>query len=162
MLYTAMILGNPLMLPNWNGFILDIPGKPGTPTLEDWDVDRVDLKWEAPKNTGGAPITGYVIEKKEKLSANWDEVLTTNVIILFLLRLWRVFRTDFWRFVFCRLLTRRLQWRAWKKATLISSVFVPSTRLVPVNTASRRSRTSPRPGTVSSRNPPNWVYRASY
>ena len=53
------------------------------------------MKWEAPKNTGGAPITGYVIEKKEKLSANWDEVLTTNVIILFLLRLWRAFRTDF-------------------------------------------------------------------
>ncbi|KAI8425646.1 hypothetical protein MSG28_011460 [Choristoneura fumiferana] len=27
--------------------------------IEDWDVDRVDLTWEAPKNNGGAPITGY-------------------------------------------------------------------------------------------------------
>ncbi|KOB59583.1 Twitchin, partial [Operophtera brumata] len=47
----------------------DIPGKPSVPTLEDWDVDRVDLKWEAPKDNGGAPITGYVIEKKEKVRA---------------------------------------------------------------------------------------------
>jgi len=47
--------------------------------IEDWDVDRVDLKWAAPKNDGGAPITGYVIERKEKLHSSWDEVLTTNV-----------------------------------------------------------------------------------
>lgn len=57
----------------------DLPGKPGVPTLEDWDVDRVDLKWDKPKNDGGAPITGYVIEKKEKFSTTWDEILTTNV-----------------------------------------------------------------------------------
>lgn len=57
----------------------DAPGKPGVPQLEDWDVDRVDLKWEAPKNNGGAPITGYVIEKKEKFAPSWEEVLTTDV-----------------------------------------------------------------------------------
>lgn len=57
----------------------DAPGKPGKPELEDWDVDRVDLKWAKPKNDGGAPITGYVIEKKEKYSTSWDEILTTDV-----------------------------------------------------------------------------------
>lgn len=57
----------------------EIPGKPGVPELDDWDVDRVDLKWDAPKNTGGAPITGYVIEKKEKFAPTWEEILTTNV-----------------------------------------------------------------------------------
>lgn len=57
----------------------DIPGKPGTPTLEDWDVDRVDLKWERPKSDGGAPISGYIIEKKEQFSSQWNEILTTNV-----------------------------------------------------------------------------------
>lgn len=57
----------------------DIPGKPGTPTIEDWDVDRVDLKWDAPKQTGGAPITGYIIEKKEKFAPTWEEIHTTNV-----------------------------------------------------------------------------------
>lgn len=61
----------------------DIPGKPSCPELEDWDVDRVDLKWDAPKNTGGAPITGYVIEKKEKFSPSWDEILTTDVSFFF-------------------------------------------------------------------------------
>ncbi|KPJ16777.1 Twitchin [Papilio machaon] len=55
----------------------DIPGKPSVPTIEDWDVDRVDLKWEAPKNTGGAPITGYIIEKKEKFG-QWQEALVTT------------------------------------------------------------------------------------
>lgn len=59
----------------------DIPGKPGTPEIVDWDTDRVDLKWTAPKSTGGAPITGYVIEKKEKFSTSWDEILTTDVNI---------------------------------------------------------------------------------
>lgn len=67
-----------------SGFIkaknpFEAPGKPGLPKLEDWDVDRVDLKWAKPKNDGGAPITGYVIEKKEKYSTSWDEIMTTNV-----------------------------------------------------------------------------------
>ncbi|XP_065220483.1 twitchin isoform X27 [Planococcus citri] len=56
----------------------DIPGKSGTPEIVDWDVDRVDLKWKEPDSTGGAPITGYIIEKKEKFSPAWNEVLTTT------------------------------------------------------------------------------------
>lgn len=58
----------------------DIPGKPTNLEIDDWDVDRVDLKWAAPKNDGGAPISGYVIERKEKLHSSWDEVLTTSVL----------------------------------------------------------------------------------
>lgn len=58
--------------------IVDIASKPGTPEFEDWDVDRVDLKWEPPKNNGGAAITGYIIEKREKPSTHWDECLTTD------------------------------------------------------------------------------------
>lgn len=56
----------------------DVPGKPGVPELDDWDVDRVDLKWAKPKSDGGAPITGYVIEKKEKFAPTWEEILTTH------------------------------------------------------------------------------------
>lgn len=57
----------------------EIPGKPGTPKIADWCVDKADLTWTEPKHDGGTPITGYVIEKKEKLSTVWDEVLTTKV-----------------------------------------------------------------------------------
>ena len=57
----------------------DPPGQPGIPDIVDWDVDRVDLKWTAPKFNGGAPITGYIIEKKERFGGNWEEILTTEV-----------------------------------------------------------------------------------
>lgn len=46
-------------------------------------MDRVDLVWEAPKNNGGAPITGYVIEKKEKYGS-WTEAITTSVSIFWM------------------------------------------------------------------------------
>lgn len=60
----------------------DIPGKPGTPTIKDWDNKKVDLVWDAPINNGGAPITGYVIEKKDPARTQWDEVLTTSVSVI--------------------------------------------------------------------------------
>lgn len=60
---------------------VDPPSKPGTPEIVDWDVDRVDLKWIAPKSTGGVPITGYIVEKKERFGSNWEEILTTEVRI---------------------------------------------------------------------------------
>ncbi|KAL1129846.1 hypothetical protein AAG570_012790 [Ranatra chinensis] len=56
----------------------DIPTKPGTPDIIDWDVDRVKLKWEPPKSTGGAPITSYIVEKREKHSTSWDEIHTSE------------------------------------------------------------------------------------
>lgn len=49
----------------------DEPGKPGTPEIVDWDRDHVDLKWDKPISDGGAPITGYVIEKREVGSNKW-------------------------------------------------------------------------------------------
>ncbi|XP_037071182.1 twitchin-like [Pollicipes pollicipes] len=57
----------------------EIPGAPSTPEIVDWDVDRVDLKWKAPKNDGGAPITGYIIEKKEKFGTSWEPCVETKV-----------------------------------------------------------------------------------
>lgn len=44
----------------------DQPGKMEKPEIVDWDKDHVDLKWKPPVNDGGAPITGYIIEKKDK------------------------------------------------------------------------------------------------
>merc|ERR1740128_11344 len=50
----------------------DEPDAPGRPKVSDWDSDFVELEWDAPKNNGGSPITGYVIQKKEKGSPFWQ------------------------------------------------------------------------------------------
>ncbi len=42
------------------------PGAPRNLELVDYDADSVDLKWEPPKDTGGAEVTGYVVEKKDE------------------------------------------------------------------------------------------------
>ena len=47
------------------------PGPPGMPRIEDYDKDFVNLKWEPPIRDGGAPITGYIIEKKEKYATEF-------------------------------------------------------------------------------------------
>ena len=49
------------------------PGQPGKPDITDWNSDHVDLKWEAPLNDGGSPITHYTIQKKEKGARKWDD-----------------------------------------------------------------------------------------
>lgn len=53
----------------------DEPSAPGKPAVVDWDRDHVDLEWEAPKNDGGSPITGYIIQKKEKGSPYWTNAV---------------------------------------------------------------------------------------
>lgn len=57
----------------------DVASKPGVPTIDDYDERMVKLVWQPPKSNGGAPITGYIIEKKEKFSTTWDAVLQTDV-----------------------------------------------------------------------------------
>ncbi|GLH11531.1 Titin, partial [Gryllus bimaculatus] len=49
----------------------DEPDAPGKPAVTDWDKDHVDLEWIPPKNDGGSPVTGYIIQKKEKGSPYW-------------------------------------------------------------------------------------------
>lgn len=54
----------------------DPAGPPGKPDIVDWSEKHVDLKWTPPKSDGGAAITGYVIEAKEKFSSQWVEMAT--------------------------------------------------------------------------------------
>lgn len=65
---------------------IDEPGKPGKPEVVDWDKDHVDLKWEKPINDGGAPITGYIIEKREVGSPKWVKAceVSERSLILFI------------------------------------------------------------------------------
>lgn len=61
------LFGKPILAKNpW-----DEPGKPQGLEVVDWDKDHADLKWLKPESDGGAPITGYVIEFKEKFAKDW-------------------------------------------------------------------------------------------
>ncbi len=48
-----------------------LPGPPGKPIMTDYDYDHFDLKWEEPRNDGGSPITGYVIERRDADDDLW-------------------------------------------------------------------------------------------
>uniref|UniRef100_A0AC35TXM9 Ig-like domain-containing protein n=1 Tax=Rhabditophanes sp. KR3021 TaxID=114890 RepID=A0AC35TXM9_9BILA len=54
----------------------DTAGKPGTPQITDYDKDFADLVWTKPENDGGAEITDYIVEMKEKYSPLWCEATT--------------------------------------------------------------------------------------
>lgn len=57
----------------------DEPGAPGVPSVMDWDKDHVDLKWTPPREDGGSPITGYIVEKKDKFG-EWEKALEVSVL----------------------------------------------------------------------------------
>ena len=49
-----------------------LPGRPGKPFADDWDVDRIDLKWDPPRSDGGSAIKLWIIEKKTKFGM-WEK-----------------------------------------------------------------------------------------
>lgn len=51
------------------------PEAPGKPDVKDWSRNHADLKWAPPKEDGGAPITGYIVEKKDPAGNKWIKVL---------------------------------------------------------------------------------------
>ena len=56
-----------------------IPGAPTGLTAEVPETEaKVDLSWTAPTFTGGAPITGYLIESSMDGNDPWTEVFTTT------------------------------------------------------------------------------------
>lgn len=58
--------------------VTDEPGPPGRPEATDWDRDHIDLRWTPPLKDGGSPITGYIVEKREKDSPRWIKALETG------------------------------------------------------------------------------------
>ena len=51
----------------------DPPGKPGTPECAGTTEDSVTLTWDPPTKDGGKPITGYIVEKREKGAKRWTK-----------------------------------------------------------------------------------------
>lgn len=56
------------------------PGEAGKPEITDFDEKSVKLKFKAPRNDGGAPVTHYIIEAKDKNSPSggWKEIAVTD------------------------------------------------------------------------------------
>ena len=53
----------------------DEPSAPGKPQITDWDKDRIDLAWSRSLSDGGSPITGYIVQKKEKGNPYWSDAI---------------------------------------------------------------------------------------
>ncbi len=47
-----------------DSLLTDVPGPPLNLEPLDWDKNFVDLKWEPPASTGGAPVLKYIVERK--------------------------------------------------------------------------------------------------
>merc|ERR1711962_1531751 len=60
----------------------DEPDPCGKPDILDWGPNHADLAWAPPESDGGAPITHYIIEQKEKNMGQWVEgkVLTVKEV----------------------------------------------------------------------------------
>lgn len=56
------------------------PDEAGKPEIVDFDEKSVKLKFKPPRNDGGAPVTHYIIEAKDKSSpsAGWKEIAVTD------------------------------------------------------------------------------------
>lgn len=50
----------------------DVPGKPGTPMIEDVWATGCLLNYLAPKSDGGLPITRYIVECKTAWYSSWE------------------------------------------------------------------------------------------
>lgn len=47
--------------------------------INDITKNSISLVWEKPSYSGGSPITGYIIEKREGASAKWSKANLTNI-----------------------------------------------------------------------------------
>jgi hypothetical protein len=48
-----------------------VPNPPRDADIHDWTATTLSVQWKEPDSDGGSPITGYVIEYKEKMASTW-------------------------------------------------------------------------------------------
>lgn len=58
----------------------DVPGAPGKPKTSDVDATKMTVTWTAPESDGGAPITGYYVERKEATSSRWTRITKESLL----------------------------------------------------------------------------------
>lgn len=54
-------------------FFIEPPSTPGKPVASDWGSDFIELSWTPPKEDGGSPVSGYIIQKKVRGSNLWEK-----------------------------------------------------------------------------------------
>lgn len=57
----------------------DVPGAPGAPKPIETTGDSISICWAKPRHDGGAPITGYVVEKRLISEDKWIKATFSNV-----------------------------------------------------------------------------------
>lgn len=57
----------------------DCPGAPGAPKAIETTGDSISICWTKPKHDGGAPITGYVVEKRLISEDKWTKATFSTV-----------------------------------------------------------------------------------
>lgn len=55
-----------------------LPAAPGNLKVEFVTRDSVTIKWDAPKDTGGVPLSGYILEQQDGKSARWHVAAYTD------------------------------------------------------------------------------------
>uniref|UniRef100_A0A1I7S352 non-specific serine/threonine protein kinase n=1 Tax=Bursaphelenchus xylophilus TaxID=6326 RepID=A0A1I7S352_BURXY len=59
--------------------VLDVPGKPQGPlSYSDISGEEITMLWSRPLDDGGAPVTNYVIEKKNPRTGEWERIGTST------------------------------------------------------------------------------------
>ncbi len=52
----------------------DKPDAPEHPSISNITASSMTLNWSPPLSDGGSPVTGYLIEKKDRFSSRWSRV----------------------------------------------------------------------------------------
>ena len=52
----------------------DVPAAPDAPEPSNVTPTTVTLTWTPPKRDGGSPITGYILEMKDRFATRWTQV----------------------------------------------------------------------------------------
>lgn len=58
---------------------LDKPGAPSQPEATNNTENSIGLNWDPPVKDGGKPVTGYLVEKREKGEPRWTKAFMSQV-----------------------------------------------------------------------------------